>query len=227
MIFTVSFLACLFEAEPTVSPCPSDMSFVKVPNNQISWGEIHPSQSWHLPQQQQFMHSFCMDRYEYPNQFGVSPLTKVTWEQARAYCEKKNKRLCWESEWEFACRGSEKRLYSYGKERKKGYCYTDFLHADTSIVMMPSGSFSTCRNPEGIYDLNGNVSEWVADDWRAFDHNQGRWKPNKQNHKTLRGGTAWRTTHYGQDCTSRHSHHRSQWSNRDDGFRCCKEASSQ
>ena len=202
------------------------MRLVVVPNNQISWGEIHPYQSWHLPQQLQRIDSFCMDQYEYPNQRGLLPLANVTWEEARGYCEAQDKRLCWEAEWEWACRGLDKRLYSYGSERQEGACHADVAHDDTSIKMVPSGHFSHCKSPEGIYDLNGNVSEWVADDWRAFDHNQKRWKPHKEKYKTLRGGTAWKKTHYGQDCTSRHAHHISQWDNRDDGFRCCKSPSS-
>ncbi len=38
--------------------------------------------------------------------------------------------------------------------------------------------------------------------------------------RTVRGGTMWNETFYGQDCTSRHGHPRTD-KYEDDGFRCC------
>ena len=76
------------------------------------------------------------------------------------------------------------------------------------------------RFPDGVFDPNGNLSEWVMDDWRSFDGNRNRWRATKPNQKTLRG-TMWGETHYGQDCTSRHGHDAQKWRNLDDGFRCC------
>ena len=198
-----------------------DMAYIIVENNQASWGEIVPTESWHIPQQNHLLKSFCMDRYEFPNQKGVVPLVKVQWEKARILCQSADKRLCSEAEWEYACRGQKKRLYSYGNKRRVGMCNSDIPRPQEKVLPSPSGSFPECQSPEGVFDLNGNVSEWVEDDWRDFDHNQKRWKSQKEGHKTLRGGTMWSQTHYGQDCTSRHGHHRNTWHNRDDGFRCC------
>ncbi|MEC7987260.1 MAG: SUMF1/EgtB/PvdO family nonheme iron enzyme [Myxococcota bacterium] len=214
-------LSCQPRVQQAVSPCPSDMGYIAPINHQVSWGEIQPNQSWHLPEQQRRLSPFCMDRYEYPNQSGVIPLSNVTWEEANRICSSHQKRLCTEEEWSLACRGAEKRSYSYGTVRKSGICNTEIQRSDSMVKSAPSGSFADCRTPEGIFDLNGNVSEWVVNDWRAFDHNQKRWKKRKAGYKTLRGGTMWKQTHYGQDCTSRHGHHRSDWQNHDDGFRCC------
>jgi hypothetical protein len=48
---------------------------------------------------------FLIDRYPYPDQKGVEPVTGVTFEEARGLCEKQGKRLCTELEWETACKG--------------------------------------------------------------------------------------------------------------------------
>ena len=127
-------------------------------------------------------------------------------------------------EWTRACRGTKGRIYAYGSQQQKNICNSDALSPEENSHPVASGSMSSCKSPEGVYDLNGNLSEWVADDWRSFDHNQKRWRTAKPKQKTLRGGTMWAQTHYGQDCTSRHRHDASTWRNHDDGFRCCTDS---
>ena len=81
------------------------------------------------------------------------------------------------------------------------------------ISIVPSGSHPGCYNRWGVFDLNGNVSEWVG----SINH-----RPDGSI-AVLRGGTAWPGEDYGQDCFTRHAHpiFDAHWP--DDGFRCCTE----
>ncbi len=220
LFILVSFLAC--EQQKT---CPADMaSFEKTT---FSIGVATPSRSWHQSATEVTVEAFCMDRYEYPNIKGEYPTHSVTWEEAQSMCEQVGKRLCTSAEWELACRGTEGRNYSYGKHRNRETCNTPIEGPGPQGRNVPytkSGEKENCKTPEGVYDLNGSLSEWVADPWSDFP------EPFAKNvvvspdtWRTLRGGTMWNHTFYGQDCTSRHGHRMSGWKNMDDGFRCCSQ----
>lgn len=96
------------------------------------------------------------------------PVNCITWDQARRFCAWAGKRLCSESEWEKAARGTKDgRLYPWGNEdptckrtvkRENGYgCGTDST--------WPVGSIPDGRSPFDVMDMAGNVLEWVADVW--------------------------------------------------------------
>jgi len=167
-----------------------------------------------------------MDVYEYPNKEGEFPQGAVTWEDAKTLCEQQGKRLCSSAEWELACRGTEGRLYSYGNQYNMSTCNTPIDGSGPQGNQPPfakSGSYKDCHSPEGVYDLNGSLSEWVSDPWADFPEPFARnAKVNPETWRALRGGTMWSHTFYGQDCTSRHGHKKSGWKNMDDGFRCCQ-----
>jgi formylglycine-generating enzyme required for sulfatase activity len=69
--------------------------------------------------------SVCMDRHEYPNQPGVSPMVMVNWHEAQALCASQNKRLCTQAEWTFACEGPDMNPYPYGNARDATACRID------------------------------------------------------------------------------------------------------
>jgi hypothetical protein len=93
----------------------------------------------------------CIDRYEAPGR-GITP-HQVSLARARAACEDRGLRLCSAKEWMRACAGQ----FPYGQSYDAERCNTG------GRKPLPSGSKSLCRSRFGIYDLSGNVAEWVAE----------------------------------------------------------------
>jgi formylglycine-generating enzyme len=124
---------------------------------------------------------FCIDRYEYPNARGAKPVVMKTWHQARSACEEAGKRLCGDSEWTLACEGQQRLPYPYGLERNKDACNIDKSHPhvnekalanprtrDAEVERLwqgeASGTRATCSSPYGVFDMTGNVDEWVVNE---------------------------------------------------------------
>jgi hypothetical protein len=104
---------------------------------------------------------FCIDVGEFPALRRV-PQVSVTLRQAGTLCETRDARLCSGKEWRLACAGVEERRVPYGKTAAPEMCNT------ASVAGFPqetatSGAYSNCVTPEGVYDLVGNVGEWVAE----------------------------------------------------------------
>ena len=206
MLFLINLLSC------TIEQCPEGMVFVN--GGSFILGEDPPQFSWQLTGRPYQVAPFCIDRYEFPNQEGEYPKNNVTFDEAKALCAQLGKYLCREPQWEYACQGAENWLYSYGSQFVESNCHTESTKGDHPFSR--SGQYPKCRSPQGVFDLNGNLSEWVDSTWSQNNTTRVNWK-------TLRGGTIESKTHYGQDCTSRHGHHQKNWRNSDDGFRCCAE----
>lgn len=174
----------------------------------------------------QEVHSFCMDRFEYPNQPGILPMRQVTWRVATQACAQTGKRLCTELEFERACGGVEGYHQPYGAEYVSGACNTDVVTAiGEDRWLVASGAYTDCQSPEGIFDLEGNLSEWVdVPDGSYSTPPPLRDVPPK--HATpsdaapVRGGTMWIAI-YGSGCHARHLHSATGPTSSDDGFRCC------
>lgn len=108
---------------------------------------------------------------------GVAP-GQVTWHGARSACRAAGKRLCTAAEWRTACSGTEPvdddgtgsalddflegRLYPYAEHHRANWCY-DGGNREKSKART-TGRMAACRTPEGIFDLAGNVAEWVGSD---------------------------------------------------------------
>ena len=208
-----------------LGPCPDGM--VRFESTSFTMGEQHANQPWHEQAHPVEVDAFCMDVYEYPNREGEMPRSEISWVDAEAACQSEGKRLCSSSEWELACRGTTQRRFSYGSERDASRCNTPIEGSGPGqgpIPLQPIGSFPDCVSEEGVHDLNGSLSEWVADPW---DGPAPSFQPDAvidpETWRTLRGGTMWSQTFYGQNCTSRHGHPKEGWTNNDDGFRCCRD----
>jgi formylglycine-generating enzyme required for sulfatase activity len=100
--------------------------------------------------------------------FGNLPARMVTWDGALRYCREHGKRLPTEAEWEYAVRGPEGRRFPWGLEepdcdqaalaRVTGLPCSKWKSTSDEVAASPHD-----RTPQGIYDLGGNVSEWVMD----------------------------------------------------------------
>jgi len=217
--------------------CPEDMVLIPAGEYRLGrsvtvrpWNSGSEAQApegyWALPNPAEIVAvpTFCLDVFEFPNRRGERPRTLVSWNEARSLCAVHGKRLPSRIEWQAAAQGTQGHRYSYGPTFEKGRCNTDSAVGDFDAIV-PSGSFPACRTPLGVYDLNGNVSEWVEDDWSGPWHANDTWGGPDASPKTLMGGTAWPGDVYGQDSTSRHRHPPGDtW--RDDGLRCAKDTAS-
>jgi formylglycine-generating enzyme required for sulfatase activity len=128
---------------------------------------------------------------------GRKPVINVTWDDAQRYVAWLSKmtgkpyRLLSEAEWEYAARAGTQTAYSWGDKIGKGnaHCIGCGSQWDRRQAA-PVGSFA--RNPFGLYDMHGNVWEWV-EDWRNDSYNGAptdgsAWTSGDCNHRMVRGG---------------------------------------
>ena len=170
---------------------------------------------------EQPMHEVClspfrMDKYEVtqsvyqatmdrnPSRFvGTNlPVERVNWPDADEYCRKIDKRLPTEAEWEYAARGGTRTEFYFGDKvigTAGNFC--DSLCANEEVrtpditdgfaLTAPVGSFAP--NPFGLYDMAGNVAEWVEDWFDASYYRQGPRKdprgPLPRDVRMVRGGS--------------------------------------
>ena len=92
---------------------------------------------------------------------GKHPVRGVAWEQAVEYCSWVNKRLPTEAEWEAAGRGSglNPQLYPWGNDPTIDGKALELPDQDTYEV----GTLPFNKSPFDIYDMVGNIWEWVDD----------------------------------------------------------------
>ena len=115
------------------------------------------------------------------------PVVTIAWYAARSYClwlslmESEGERtdlyrLPDALEWEWAASGKEKRKFPWGntEPNPKLANYGENVGATTPVGSYPEGA-----TPEGLYDMAGNVWEWMENWW--YDGNQ--------DFKALRGGS--------------------------------------
>jgi formylglycine-generating enzyme len=163
---------------------------------------------------------------------GVIPQGYISEIQAKEACVLSGKRLCKPAEWRKACMGPEPTTYGYGETNEPGRCndsgrspvvaiygrtsdlsdrsqWNSEHMNDPSLNQMdgtvtPTGSHEGCTNGYGVYDMVGNLHEWVADPAGTFQ------------------GGYYQDTHInGDGCTYKTMAHAAWYHDYSTGFRCC------
>ena len=162
---------------------------------------------------------------------GVFPQGYISGIEAAKACKASGKRLCKPQEWKTACKGPEKLQYGYGSKRVLGTCNDNgrspigalFASAamDGSAFASPkimnhpqlnqlegtlaeTGSHEGCVSGYGVYDMVGNIHEWVDDPAGTFQ-----------------GGYYLDVEKNGDGCGYRTDAHESWYHDYSTGFRCC------
>lgn len=163
---------------------------------------------------------------------GVVPQGYISGKQAQLACTASGKRLCRADEWEHACRGPSNYQFPYGDARRAGACNDDIrpVHPVAEVghllgipheklwhegmnqaiinqladTLLPTGSRAECTNAYGVYDMVGNLHEWVDDPDGTF-----------------RGGYYMDTSKNGDGCSYQTTAHDFTYHDYSTGFRCC------
>jgi len=102
-----------------------------------------------------------MERFRCGPDYPDHPVVGVSWADANAYAEWAGRRLPTEAEWEYAARGGlAGKKFPYGDEMD-----------DTAANFKSDGTVAVAVYPPngyGLYDISGNVREWVADYYEEF-----------------------------------------------------------
>lgn len=167
---------------------------------------------------------------------GQKPQAYISSAQAQDACKRSGKRLCTEPEWLFACQGPSKNTYPYGNTYKTKACnegrstnpVNDCFGPGSSVftyknmnspccnnlpnTVAVGGTFSQCATVEGVFDLHGNLHEWIDE-------------TTPSGNGVFKGGFFVDAKINGPGCLYRTTAHAKTYHDYSTGFRCCRDAS--
>ncbi len=119
---------------------------------------------------------FCIDRREYTPPGEKLPQNQASFEIASKTCAGLSKRICTDSEWNFACEGEDMLPYPYGYERKPvcNQDRTDLFEKNPHMQVLadhrePADGRPECKSPFGVENMTGNMDEPTARE--GFENN--------------------------------------------------------
>jgi formylglycine-generating enzyme required for sulfatase activity len=119
------------------------------------------------------------------------PVESISWNNIHLFIDKLNQlndgyyyRLPTEEEWEYACRAGSKDDFTGNADEM---CYYD---KNSGLTTHPVRTKSP--NKWGLYDMNGNVWEWVQDEYLTYNQKRSGRKGSGEKWKVMRGG-GWHT----------------------------------
>jgi hypothetical protein len=159
---------------------------------------------------------------------GITPQGYISGGEASAACNASGKRLCSSTEWLAACRGPNNTTFPYGNmhisdacnDAYSGHPVINYFGTSTGVfdavhmndpginqqpnTVAPGGAFTQCVTPTGLFDMHGNLHEWVSDAAGTF-----------------RGGFYADASLNGAGCTYATTAHDFVYHDYSTGFRCC------
>ena len=123
---------------------------------------------------------------------GRRPVINVSWKEAKAYVAWLGEetghayRLLSEAEWEYACRAGTTSRYWWGDDPPTPARAAFDMDRSTEVGAYPP-------NPWGLYDMHGNVWDWVEDCWNdsyaGAPDDGSAWTSGDCSRRVLRGGS--------------------------------------
>lgn len=191
--------------------------------------------------------------YEARSAPGMFPQGYISRIEAAKACKNAGKRLCGLNEWRRACQGKRWTMYGYGNKRKAGSCNSGKDHLLSKLYgnngkawkyeehfnnpelnqlegfLARGGAHPECTAGEGVYDMVGNLHEWIGDtlddgliERLEKDKVERRKQPMRDGNGLFLGGFFSTTSELGPGCMYVTAAHEPRYHDYSTGFRCCK-----
>lgn len=194
-------------------------------------------------------------RYEARSSRGVFPQGYISRLESEQACRNAGKRLCTWLEWRRACQGKTWQRHPWGFQAVRGRCNNGKQHvlmqlfgSDDNLwkyeehfnspllnlepgFLARTGQHDSCKGEEDIYDMIGNLHEWVSgmvdEDFMERleqDDVERRKQPWRVGNGIFLGGFFSNTRELGPGCFYTTVAHAPRYHDYSTGFRCCQDA---
>lgn len=220
-----------------------------IPGGEFTMGS-NDEENWAKPAHKIYLGAYYIDKYEVTNilyrecvivgaceepfnteryndlRYANHPIVYIDWYQANTYCIWRGGQLPTESQWEKAASGTdEHHIYPWGNaiDCKNANHFHDtslsFCVGTTTVI----GNYEFGKSPYGVYDMAGNVLEWVLDWFEVYPGGDASVANFGAIEKVVRGG-GWSSFESDLRVTYRLSDTPDTNINDDIGFRCARDA---